>query len=84
MNKISDIHSVVFLDDFPRSERYSFLKRHGLVPIKKCHTQKTENMIQHRYRIHPKEEFKSFLTKKIKAFSNDLHTRYINLIIGYY
>ena len=74
----------MFLNDYPLNERYAFLKRHQLSPIKKCHTQKTENMVQHRYRIIDPSKFKSFSTKKIKSFSNDGHTRYIILIIGYY
>ena len=84
INNKSSIHSVVFLDDYLLSERYAFLKRHKLKPIKRVHTIKTDKLIQHRYRIIDPSKFKSFTTKKIKSFSNDGHTRYINLVIGYY
>ena len=84
INNKSAIHSVVFLDEYPLNERYAFLKRHKLKPIKRVHTQKTENMIQHRYRIIDPSEFRKFSIKKIKSFSNDGHTRFINLVIGWY
>lgn len=84
MKNTSDIHSVVFLDDYPLNERYAFLKRHELTPIKRVHTIKTDKLVQHRYRIINPSKFKSFTTKKIKSYSNDGHTRYINLVIGYY
>jgi hypothetical protein len=84
MKNKSDIHSVVFLDNYPLSERYGFLKRHGLLPIKRVNTIKTDKLVQHRYRIIEPSKFKSFTTKKIKSYSNDGHTRYINLVICYY
>ena len=41
MKNKSDIHSVVFLGDYPLNERYAFLKRHKLKAIQKKlkHTQ---------------------------------------------
>tara|TARA_R110002126_G_scaffold157692_4_gene305182 strand:- start:504 stop:746 length:243 start_codon:yes stop_codon:yes gene_type:complete len=80
MKNKSDIHSVVFLGDYPLNERYAFLKRHKLKAIKRVDTTKNT----YRYRIIDPSKFKSFSTKKIKTYSNDGHTRYVNLILGYY
>ena len=79
-NYKSDIQSVVFLDDYPLNERYSFLKRHKIVPISKCITHETNKT----YCIINPDEFTKLRTHKIKTFSNDGHTRYTQLIIGYY
>ena len=80
MKNKTDIHSVVFLNAYPLNERYSFLKRHKIVPISKCITQGNNKS----YCIIESNKYTSFTTKKIKSFSNDGHTRYINLVIGYY
>ena len=81
MNKYkSDIQSVIFLDEYPKAERYAFLKRHKIVSISKCITHQN----QHIYCIINPDEFTKLRTHKIKTFSNDGHTRYVELIIGYY
>ena len=74
------IQSVIFLDEYPLCERYSFLKRYKLSPISKCNTQGN----QHIYCIIDTNEFRKLTTHKIKSFSNDGHTRYIELIVGWY
>ena len=79
-NYKTDIQSVVFLDNYPKSERYAFLKRHKLTPIKKCITDSTTKT----YCIIEPDKFKKLRTCKIKAFCNDGHTRYVEMVIGDY
>ena len=74
------IQSIVFLGDYPKSERYSFLKRHKLSPIKKCITQENNKS----YCIIEPDIFTKLRTCKIKTFSNDGHTRYVEMVIGEY
>jgi hypothetical protein len=74
------IQSIVFLDNYPKSERYSFLKRHKIVPISKCITHQNEK----KYCIIEPDKFKKLRTHRIKAFCNDSHVRYIEMIIGEY
>ena len=76
----SDIQSIVFLGEYPKAERYSFLKRHGLVPISKCITHENNKT----YCIINPYEFTKLRTHKIMAFCNDSHTRYVEMVIGYY
>ena len=95
-NYKSDIQSIVFLGEYPKAERYSFLKRNKLVPISKCITKlitdsNTSNLINNSFKetnktyciINP-DKFTKLRTHKIKAFCNDSHIRYVEMVIGYY
>ena len=79
-NYKSDIQSIVFLGEYPKAERYSFLKRNKLVPISKCITHETNKT----YCIINPDKFTKLRTHKIKAFCNDSHIRYVEMVIGYY
>ena len=87
-NYKTDIQSVIFLGDYPKDERYAFLKRHKIVPISKCITDSIiNNLIKETnksYCIIEPDKFKKLSIHKIKAFCNDGHTRYVEMIIGYY
>jgi hypothetical protein len=76
----TDIQSVIFLDEYPKVERYSFLKRHKIVPISKCITHQNNKT----YCIVEPDKFTKLRTYKIKAFCNDGHTRYVEMVIGSY
>jgi hypothetical protein len=80
MEKKTDIQSVIFLGDYPKSERYAFIKRHKIVPISKCIT----DSITKTYCIIEPDKFKKLRIHKIKAFCNDGHTRYVEMVIGEY
>ena len=80
MEKISDIHSVVFVKPYSLFDRHLFLKRNGLKAIKRVHP--TSNT--YRYRIIEPSKFKSFSTKPIKTHVRDNSSGHVNLIIGYY
>jgi hypothetical protein len=79
-NHKTDIQNVIFLGDYPKDERYAFLKRHKIVPISKCITDSNTKS----YCIIEPDKFKKLRIHKIKAFCNDSHTRYVEMIIGYY
>ena len=80
INNKSAIQSVIFLDEYPKAERYAFLKRHKIVSISKCITHQN----QHIYCIINPDEFTKLRTQKIKAFCNDSHIRYVEMVIGDY
>lgn len=96
MENKTDIQSVIFLDEYPKVERYAFLKRHKLSPIKKCITElipelflqnqssNSFNSIAKSYCIIEPDEFKKLRTHRIKAYSNDGHIRWVDMIIGEY
>ena len=84
-NYKSDIQSVVFLDEYPKAERYAFLKRHKLVPISKGVSFGMPNCENNKsYCIINPDEFTKLRTHKIKAFCNDSHIRYVEMVIGSY